>query len=135
MQDVSIILGRTWQTRYNCFFNWKNNLVHCQRGNDQLWIPLHTTGMSTHELDQELIASEPDLASTSKVKPPQVQPSNEQEPSTNLTLKWVPKNTPKETNQTLIWVPKDSNSKAQSSIDVNKQENMYRTRKKANFLV
>ena len=34
MQDVSIILGRTWQKRYNCFFNWKNNLVHCQSGND-----------------------------------------------------------------------------------------------------
>ena len=28
LQDVSIILGRTWQKRYNLFFNQKNNLVH-----------------------------------------------------------------------------------------------------------
>ena len=30
LQDVSVILGRAWQKKYNCFFNWKNNLVHCQ---------------------------------------------------------------------------------------------------------
>ena len=83
------------------------------------WIPLHIADMSRHKLDQELIASKPDLASTSKVKPPQVQPSTKQEPSTHFTLKWVPKNTPKETNQTLIWVPIDTYSKAQSSQDIN----------------
>ena len=88
-------------------------------------MPLHTTQMSTQELAQGDTASKPDIASTSKVKPPQVHPSNEQEPSTNLTLKWIPKNTPKETNQTLIWVPKDNYSKAQSSKDVNTQENRY----------
>ena len=75
--------------------------------------------MSTHELDQELITSKLDLASTSKVKPPKVQPSIEQEPSTLFTLKWVPKNKQKETNHTLIWVPKDTYSKAQSSQVVN----------------
>ena len=31
----------------NCFFNWKNNLVHCQSRNKQRWIPLHTIEMST----------------------------------------------------------------------------------------
>ena len=75
---------------------------------------MHTTKTSTQELAQGDIASKPDIASNSKEKTPKVQPSNEQEPSTHLTLKWVPKNTPKETNQTLIWVPKDTNSKAQS---------------------
>ena len=33
LQVVSIILGRAWQKRYNCFFNWKNNLIHCQSAN------------------------------------------------------------------------------------------------------
>ena len=81
--------------------------------------------MSTQELAQGDIVFKPDIASTSKVKSPQVQPSNDQEPSTNLTLKWVPKNTLKETNQTLIWVPKDTDSKAQPSKDVNTQEKRY----------
>ena len=40
LQDVLVILGRTWQKRCNCFFNWKNNLVHCQISNNQLWVPL-----------------------------------------------------------------------------------------------
>ena len=115
MQDVSIILGRTWQKRYNCFFNWKNNLVHCQSGNEKLWIPLHIADTHTHKLDQELIASKPDIASTFKVKPPQLQSWIEKDPSTNLTLKWVPKNKQKKTNHTLIWVPKDISSKSQSS--------------------
>ena len=120
MQDVSIILVRTWQKRYNCFFNWKNNLVHCQSGNEKLWIPLHTTETSTQKLAQGNITSKPNIASTSKENTPQGRPSDEQEPSTNLTLKWVPKNTSKETNQTLIWVFKGSDSKAQSSIDATK---------------
>ena len=30
MQDVPIILGRSWQRRHNCFFNWERKLVHCQ---------------------------------------------------------------------------------------------------------
>ena len=90
-----------------------------------MWIPLHTTKTSTQELAHGDIASKPDIASTSKVKTPQVQSSNEQEPSTNLTLKWVPKNTPKETNQTLIWVPKDTYGKAQSSQAINTQEDRY----------
>ena len=90
-----------------------------------MWIPLRTTKTSTQELAQGDITSKPDIASTSKVKTPQVKPSNKQEPSTNLTLKWVRKNTPKETNQTLIWVPKDTFSKAQSSKVVNTQEDKY----------
>ena len=40
LQDVSIILQRAWQKKFNCFFNWKNNLVHCQSADHQLWIPL-----------------------------------------------------------------------------------------------
>ena len=89
-------------------------------------MPLHMTKTSTQELAQGDIASKPDIALTSKEKTPQVQPSNEQEPSTNLTLKWVPKqNKQKQTNQTLIWVPKDTTSKAQSSKATNIQENRY----------
>ena len=130
MQDVPVILCRAWQKRYNCFFNWKNNLVHCQSGNEKLWILLHTTKTSTQELAQGNIASKPNIALTSKENTPQVRPSDEQEPSTNLTLKWVPKNTSIKTNQTLIWVPKDSDNKAQSSIDVSKQEDRYQTKHK-----
>ena len=89
MHDVYIILGRTWQNKYNCSFNWKKNLVHCQSKKDQLWIPLHTTNMSTQEFEQGLIASKTKLGSTSNAQSPQVQPSNDQDLSTNHTLKRV----------------------------------------------
>ena len=34
VQDVPIILGRTWQKSYNCYFDWKRNVVHCQSGDE-----------------------------------------------------------------------------------------------------
>ena len=40
MQDVPIILGRSWQRRHNCFFNWERKLVHCQSSDLKLWVPL-----------------------------------------------------------------------------------------------
>ena len=41
MQDVPLILGRTWQHKHNCFFNWEKRLVHCQSADDnRLWVPL-----------------------------------------------------------------------------------------------
>ena len=30
MQDEPIILGRTWQRKYNCFIDWYQRLAHCQ---------------------------------------------------------------------------------------------------------
>ena len=29
MQDVPIILGRTWLKKYNCFLDWHCTLAHC----------------------------------------------------------------------------------------------------------
>ena len=40
LQDVPIILGRTWQRKHNCFFNWEKKLVHCQSTDNKLWVPL-----------------------------------------------------------------------------------------------
>ena len=40
MQDAPLILGRGWQRKYNCFFNWERALVHCQSADKKLWIPL-----------------------------------------------------------------------------------------------
>ena len=40
MQDVLIILGRTWQRKYNCFLDWNCKLAHCQSANNHLWVPL-----------------------------------------------------------------------------------------------
>ena len=40
LEDVSIILGRTWQKKYNYFFNWENNLIHSQSAYHQLWVLL-----------------------------------------------------------------------------------------------
>ena len=36
MQDVPLILGRTWQRKHNCFFNWEKRLVHCQSADKQV---------------------------------------------------------------------------------------------------
>ena len=41
LQDVPIILSRTWQRKHNCFFNWEKKLVHCQSTDNKLWVPLH----------------------------------------------------------------------------------------------
>ena len=41
LQDVPIILGKTWQRKHNCFFNWEKKLVHCQSVDNKLWVPLH----------------------------------------------------------------------------------------------
>ena len=41
LQDVPVILGRTWQRKHNCFFNWEKKLVHCQSADNKLWVPLH----------------------------------------------------------------------------------------------
>ena len=43
MQDVSIILERTWQRKYNCFLNWNCRLAHCQSVDNQLWVPFMRT--------------------------------------------------------------------------------------------
>ena len=40
LQDVPIILSRTWQRKHNCFFNWEKKLVDCQSANNKLWVPL-----------------------------------------------------------------------------------------------
>ena len=40
MQDVPIILGRAWQRKHNCFFNWEKRLVHCQSADNRWWVPL-----------------------------------------------------------------------------------------------
>ena len=40
LQDVPIILGKTWQRKHNCFFNWEKKLFHCQSTNNKLWVPL-----------------------------------------------------------------------------------------------
>ena len=40
MQDEPVILGRTWQRKYNCFIDWPRRLAHCQSSNNRLWVPL-----------------------------------------------------------------------------------------------
>ena len=40
MLDVSIILGQTWQRKYNCFLNWNCKLAHWKSANNCLWVPL-----------------------------------------------------------------------------------------------
>ena len=40
LQDVPMILGWRWQHNYNCFFNWRKNLAHCQSDNNRIWVPL-----------------------------------------------------------------------------------------------
>ena len=35
-----IILGRSWQSQQNCFFNWEHNFFHFQLTNLKLWVPL-----------------------------------------------------------------------------------------------
>ena len=40
LQDVPIILGRTWQRKHNCFFNWEKKPVHYQSANNKLLVPL-----------------------------------------------------------------------------------------------
>ena len=47
MQDVSIILGRTWQRKYNCFLDWNYRLAHCQSADNQLWVPFYKNQMQT----------------------------------------------------------------------------------------
>ncbi len=40
LQDVPVILGRTWQMRYNCYFNWCEKTVHCELKDRHIWVKL-----------------------------------------------------------------------------------------------
>ena len=40
MQDEPIILGRTWQRKYNYFIDWSQRLAHCQSSDNRVWVPL-----------------------------------------------------------------------------------------------
>ena len=40
MQDIPILLGRSWQQKHNCFFNWERQWVYCQSQQNRIWVPL-----------------------------------------------------------------------------------------------
>ena len=40
LQDVPVILGRTWQMRYNYYFNWCEKTVHCELEDRHIWVKL-----------------------------------------------------------------------------------------------
>ena len=108
LQDVSIILGRNWQKKYNCLFNWKNNLVHCQSEDHQLWVPLQCQDKgSTKQVKQNKEQSQ-QVGSSSIMPTPQTQSSNNMVKTTILpTLKRKPKiGVIMSTIHLMVWVPK-----------------------------
>ena len=40
LQDVPMILGRSWQMKYNCYFNWCEKTIHCEQNGRHVWVKL-----------------------------------------------------------------------------------------------
>lgn len=100
MQDVSIILGQTWQRKHNCFFNWAKKLVHYQSAKNKLWIPLRTPK------EPYVVAIEEIAITTDTVPAP---PIVWQEPNKSSTNKQplTPKAIGKVLEPKQMWVHKD----------------------------
>ena len=111
MQDIPLILGRAWQKRHNCFFNWERRLVHCQSGVNKQWLTL--------QIDQYLEKTTKPKANKSNMQ--KIKQKQPEKPSKNhhkvdnkacqtakiVLQKWIPKALLKaQAAKTEIWVPK-----------------------------
>ena len=87
LQDVPVILGRTWQMRYNCYFNWCKKTVHCELADRHIWVKL---AQPDQAYGQQVLPLPP-TKQVLLLEPPKVPSNNSQLPDETKEEKPSPK--------------------------------------------
>ena len=137
MQDVPIILGRTWQRKYNCFLDWNCRLAHCQSAHNQLWVSLQESDKSYTSEVMSILSRSSTWRKLPNKRLPAIQIRQSathiwQKMTNNSTTtkepikatqqrklevwKWIPKQKHEEaSNQKIKWIPKTSTTSQNQS--------------------
>ena len=106
LQDTPLILGRAWQIRHNCFFNWAKRLVHCQSGINEQWLTLQSSNLRKQAQEQPCQTSHP-ATQTSNEDQEQTKLAKPQQKEVQNIQKWIPKKLHQaQSATTAIWLPK-----------------------------